>query len=101
MFSSVNRLGAFRAAACAVALAAAFSSAVGAQSTRTVRDGVRERMGGNGEALDVDADLADTEADVETVETEAITAAHVAADEMKTVAATEAADGSEEIAAPH
>ena len=32
-------------------------------------------MGGNGEALDVDADLADTEADVETVETEAITAA--------------------------
>jgi hypothetical protein len=41
------------------------------------------------------------EADVETVETEAITAADVAADEMKTVVATEAADDSEEIAAPH
>lgn len=40
MFSSVNHPGAFRAAACAVALSSAFSSAVGAQSTRTVRDGV-------------------------------------------------------------
>ena len=71
------------------------------RTIRTVRDGVRERMGGNDEALDVDADLADTEADVETVETEAITAADVAADEMKTVVATEAADDSTEIAAPH
>src|ERR1700704_4436207 len=40
MFSSVNHPGAFRAAACAVALSAAFPSAVGAQSARTVRDGV-------------------------------------------------------------
>src|SRR5882672_2678011 len=40
MFSSVNHPGAFRAAACAVVLSAAFPSAAGAQSTRTVRDGV-------------------------------------------------------------
>jgi len=44
-----------------------------------VRDGVRERLG-SGDGLDVDADLADTEADVETVETEVVTAADVVAD---------------------
>ena len=72
------------------------------RTIRTVRDGVRERMGGNDEALDVDADLADTEADVETVATEEITAADVAAVETDSLVTTEAAgDADEEIAAPH
>jgi len=50
----------------------------------------------------VDADLADTEADVETVATEEITAADVAAVETDSLVTTEAAgDADEEIAAPH
>jgi hypothetical protein len=58
-------------------------------------------MGAGDDRLDVDADLADTEADVETVATEAITAADVPAVESETDMATEAAGDSEEIAAPH
>ncbi|MFL5723259.1 MAG: hypothetical protein ACJ78H_07710, partial [Chloroflexota bacterium] len=49
------------------------------RTIRTVRDGVRERLGSD-DALDVEGDLADTEADVETVETEVVTAADVVAD---------------------
>ena len=65
------------------------------RTIRTVREGVRERMGNAGDGLDVDADLADTETDVEVVDTEVVTAAAVVAD----LSEADAADGSE-LAAP-
>jgi len=67
-----------------------------ARTIRTVRDGVRERLGST-DGLEVDADLADTEADVETVETEFVTAADVVAD----MTDGDAADGAGETPAPH
>lgn len=64
---------------------------------RTVRDGVRERMGGGDDRLEVDADLTDTIADVEAVDTEVVTEADVVAD----MAEIDATNGSSELAAPH
>lgn len=67
---------------------------------RTVRDGVRERMGGTDDRLDVDADLADTEADVEAVDTEVVTASDVVAD-MTEADSADKANGAGKLAAPH
>jgi hypothetical protein len=66
------------------------------RTIRTVRDGVRERLGAD-DGLDVDADLADTEADVETVETEVVTAADVVTDMTE----IDTAGGGGEPATPH
>jgi hypothetical protein len=54
-------------------------------------------MAGTDDRLDVDADLADTTADVEAIDTDVVTESDVVAD-MADIAA---ADGSTEIAAPH
>jgi hypothetical protein len=63
------------------------------RTVRTVRDGVRERMGGADDSLEIEADLADTVADVETVDSETVTAADVAAEvAQKGSASGEAAD---------